>query len=231
MQLSEFNNKRSALNERLRIKNQNEVKKKEMEASYLEQLASMRVYEEALALLTSVSEENTLKTLSFIEDTINRALTLMFTGVPYQVKVRKYIRNESVPCLEVNLFEQKEEGQEIMLDFKLMSGNGISQVTSFLFTMCLISLRKLRPVVILDEVLNGFHEDAKPSIRTIINLFADNGFQFIMVEYGLLDLGKGFLVTQDRLRSSIAEEVLENDLSEYEEELLKNAGFTPQDSY
>lgn len=181
----------------LDFKQKTEVKLDGLIASLSKGKVDLSEHLEALEILSSLSEANTMKTLEFIEDTINKALSLMFENARYKVKVRRYVRAETTPCLEVNLYDVQNAGDVLALDFKLMSGNGISQLTSFLFTLCLISLKNIRPLLILDEVLNGFHEDAKPALIEIINLFADNGFQFILVEYSLLSLGETINVVQE----------------------------------
>ena len=72
----------------------------------------------------------------------------------------------------------------------LQSGTGLSQVVSFMFAICLIEIRKGRRLLILDERLNGLHKEAKRILSKVIEIFAEGGFQFIFVEYGLNNIGK-----------------------------------------
>ena len=46
----------------------------------------------------------------------------------------------------------------------------------------------------MDELLSGLHPEAKRVVTDIIKIFAEEGFQFVMVEYGVDDLGKIYLV-------------------------------------
>ncbi|MBR4315034.1 MAG: hypothetical protein IKP66_09015, partial [Lachnospiraceae bacterium] len=47
---------------------------------------------------------------------------------------------------------------------------------------------------LMDEILSGLHPEAKRIVMDIVKIFADEGFQFVMVEYGTDDVGKLYLV-------------------------------------
>ena len=51
-------------------------------------------------------------------------------------------------------------------------------------------MRKARRIVIFDEKFSGLHKEAKRVLSEIIKIFAEGGFQFIFVEYGMNDIGK-----------------------------------------
>lgn len=46
----------------------------------------------------------------------------------------------------------------------------------------------------MDELLSGLHPEAKNIIMDIVQIFADEGFQFAMVEYGVDSVGRLYLV-------------------------------------
>lgn len=46
----------------------------------------------------------------------------------------------------------------------------------------------------MDELLNGLHPEAKRIVMDIVQIFAEEGFQFVMVEYGVDDKGRIYLV-------------------------------------
>ena len=46
----------------------------------------------------------------------------------------------------------------------------------------------------MDELLNGLHPVAKNIVMDIVKIFAEEGFQFAFVEYGVDNVGKIYLV-------------------------------------
>ena len=76
------------------------------------------------------------------------------------------------------------------MDLSIQSGAGLREVISFMFTICLIEIKKGRRIFISDEKLAGLHKEAKKIVSEIIKIFAEGGFQFVLVEYALNDLGK-----------------------------------------
>ena len=73
-------------------------------------------------------------------------------------------------------------------DLTLQSGTGLRQVISFLFVLSLIEIRKGRRLLLADELLSGLHPEAKRIVTDIIQIFAEEGFQFAFVEYGVNNL-------------------------------------------
>ena len=67
-------------------------------------------------------------------------------------------------------------------------------LTFFLFVLSLIEIRKGRRLLMMDELLSGLHPEAKAIVVRIMTIFAEEGFQFVMVEYGVNELGKIYLV-------------------------------------
>lgn len=142
--------------------------------------------QDAQQVLTTVSEENTTAVLDFVTEVINRTLGEIFKGDRREIKLKKSVRSGKYVHINVDLVTS--EG--ISRSLTLQSGTGLRQIVSFLYILSLIEVRKDRRLVMMDEILSGLHSQAKGVITEIISLFADSGFQFIMVEYGIDDLGK-----------------------------------------
>lgn len=155
---------------------------------------------DAQKLLNAVSEENTVRTLDHITGVINNALTQIFHGKGRQVSLEKTLWKGRYAHLEVVL--KTSSGAVRSLD--LQTGSGVNEVISFLFTVCLIAVRGGRRLLLMDELLSGVHPTAKQVIAQLMGVFADEGFQFLMVEYGLdsldatdEDFGRLYLVTPE----------------------------------
>lgn len=157
---------------------------------------------DTLQLIATANDKASLEVLLYIQNIINQALKRMFVTGGYEISFRKSVTKGNNPMIHVELHERKANGEQIKLDFNLQTGDGVSQIVSFLFTLSLIEIRGLRPFIILDETLKGFHPAALPLVKNIISVFAKHGFQFVMVEYDL-DLGKLYHVTQTKGVSTI----------------------------
>ena len=140
----------------------------------------------AQKLLSAVSDENTEQTLAFITGMVNKALSEIFPNSPKRIQLKKKLFAGSKP--HINVILVNDEGIELELD--LQEGDGIKQIISIMYVICLIEIRKGRRLLILDERLNGLHSRAKKVLAEILKIFADGGFQFIFIEYSLDDLGK-----------------------------------------
>lgn len=136
---------------------------------------------EAQRLLSTISEENTVRTLDYITGVINNALAEIFQGEGRQVSLDKELYRGRYAHIKVHL--TTSTGAQRNLD--LQTGSGVKEVISFLFTVCLIAVRGGRRFLIMDELLSGLHADAKAIIAELMGVFTEEGFQFLMVEYGL----------------------------------------------
>lgn len=136
---------------------------------------------EAQRLLSTISEENTVRTLDYITGVINNALAEIFQGEGRQVSLDKELYRGRYAHIKVHL--TTSTGAQRNLD--LQTGSGVKEVISFLFTVCLIAVRGGRRFLIMDELLSGLHADAKAVIAELMGVFTEEGFQFLMVEYGL----------------------------------------------
>lgn len=145
---------------------------------------------DAQKLLSTVSDDNTEKTLSFITGMVNKVLAEIFKSDIPRITLIKKLYAGSRPHVLVELIN----GSGNTLDMSIQSGVGLTQVVSFMYAICLIEIRKGRRLLIMDERLNGLHKEAKRILSEVIKIFAEGGFQFIFVEYGLNKLGKMYNV-------------------------------------
>lgn len=145
---------------------------------------------EAQQLLSTVANNNTNAVLDYITGVINKALAELFPYDSRRIYLEKSLHAGQKAHIRVKL--ETSDGKE--RDLKLQSGTGLRQIISFLFVISLIEIRKGRRVLIMDELLSGLHPEAKRVVMDIVKIFAEEGFQFIMVEYGVDNVGKLYLV-------------------------------------
>lgn len=165
----------------------NLTKKRERLLSQLAESQEMYVRMiNAQKLLSSVSDDNTEQTLSFITGMVNKVLAEIFPNSIRRIQLKKKLFGGSKPHINVVLIN----GEGVELELDLQEGDGIKQIVSIMYVICLIEIRKGRRLLILDERLNGLHARAKQVLAEILKIFSEGGFQFIFVEYSLNDLGK-----------------------------------------
>ncbi len=145
---------------------------------------------EALQLLATVSDETTRQILDYITGIINKTLAELFPHDQRRIKLERSIYAGQHAHINITLTGSDGKPR----DLQLQSGTGLRQVISFLFTLSLIEVRKGRRILIADELLSGLHKEAKRIVMDIIRIFAEEGFQFIFVEYEVNDLGRIYLV-------------------------------------
>jgi len=171
---------------------------------YQERLADLNeqysVMLEAQQLLTTVSDDNTKAVLDYITGIINRALAKLFPYDPRRITIERTMYRNQYAHMNVTL--TTAEGKK--RDLQLQSGTGIRQTISFLFVLSLIEIRKGRRIVLMDELLSGLHPEAKKVILDIIKIFAGQGFQFVMVEYGVNDLEKIYMVEKPGAQATVS---------------------------
>lgn len=145
---------------------------------------------EAQQLLTTVSDANTTAVLDYITGIINKTLGELFPHDSRRIYLEKSMYQGQHAHINIKLTGTNGKTR----DLTLQSGTGLRQVISFLFVLSLIEIRKGRRLLIADELLSGLHPEAKRIVTDIISIFADEGFQFAFVEYGVNNLGKVYLV-------------------------------------
>lgn len=145
---------------------------------------------EAQQLLTTVSDANTTAVLDYITGIINKTLGELFPHDSRRIYLEKTMYQGQHAHINIKLTGTNGKTR----DLTLQSGTGLRQVISFLFVLSLIEIRKGRRLLIADELLSGLHPEAKRIVADIIRIFAEEGFEFAFVEYGVNDLGKVYLV-------------------------------------
>ena len=145
---------------------------------------------EAQQLLATVSDNNTTAVLDYITGIVNKALGELFPHDSRRIYLEKSMYRGVHAHINIKLTGSNGNTRDLVLQ----SGTGLRQVISFLFVLSMIEVRKGRRIFIMDELLSGLHPTAKRIVSDIIQIFADEGFQFVLVEYGLDSLGKLYLV-------------------------------------
>ncbi|MEC2463557.1 ATP-binding protein [Bacillus cereus] len=194
--MSQFSNEIANLRYKAQNRMELEAKIEQLREEYVKMYKKYETMLRAQQVLATLSDSNSKRVLGYIQGIINKALRTMFPNETYNIIVEKKLHSNTNTHINITLTEVTPSGEHLPLDFSLQSGDGMSQVVSFLFTLCLMKIREARPIIILDEVLKGFHPDALPIVRNIIEIFAKGGFQFVLVEYDFHELGKEYLVTK-----------------------------------
>ncbi len=145
---------------------------------------------EAGAILSTVSDDNTSMVLDYITGVVNKTLGELFPHDTRRVYLEKTMYQGKTAHINIKL--QGSNGK--LRDLTLQTGTGLRQVISFLYLLSMIEIRKGRRILLADELLNGLHPEAKRIVFEIMQIFAEEGFQFAFVEYGVNNVGKIYLV-------------------------------------
>lgn len=186
MESLQYNDLLANLKYKLASKKTLELKEQQLSEKLKEAQHTFTVMLNAQKLLSSVSDQNTERTLGFITGMVNKVISEVFPNNTKTVYLEKKLYGGTKP--HINVIVQDDEGNT--LDLNTQEGEGLCQIISIMYVICLIEIRKGRRLLILDERLNGLHSKAKAILSEVLRIFAEGGFQFIFVEYSLNDLGK-----------------------------------------
>ena len=145
---------------------------------------------EAQKLLVSISDQNTNAVLDYITGIINKTLGELFPHDSRRIYLEKTMYKGQYAQINIKLTGTNGKTR----DLQLQTGTGLRQVISFLFILSTIEIRKGRRLLLADELLSGLHPEAKRIVMDILQIFAEDGFQFAFVEYGVNDVGRIYMV-------------------------------------
>lgn len=155
----------------------------------------------AAAILGTVAEENTENVIKEITGVINKALVVLFPNDPKSVSITKAMHRDTYPHYNLEL----KTANGVIRTFK-QSGTGLGQIISFLFTACLIDARAGRKIMVMDELLNGLHPEAKKLVSALMLALSqrpNDPFQFVCVEYAM-DIGKQYEIKKGVLPNGLS---------------------------
>lgn len=146
----------------------------------------------AVAILSSVSDESVSTNYKFIEDNVNLALQRVFPDKVRQIKLSESMRG-AYPQLEFRMVTENNVIRTIKSD----SGHGIAQIVSILCLLSLIVIRGERKFVALDEMTSGMSGNTRAVLDSILWAFAEIGFQFLLVDHGYIPKGAKVYILKD----------------------------------
>lgn len=154
---------------------------KELNASITEDNKELNQIIDAGNLLTKLADSRVKKALDFIVKIINDTLIKLFPNDFKAIQVEMDAYHETYPQMRLKLITANDKVRSL----KTQEGNGVSQIVSLLYIICLIYISGYRRFVHIDEVLNGLHPDAWELIDDILKLFEEKlDFQFIITQHG-----------------------------------------------
>lgn len=174
----------------------------------------------AVAILSSISDETISMNYKFIEENINAALKLVFPDKTRIIKLSQYMRGQ-YPQLELRI--EVEDG--VIRTIKSDSGHGIAQIISILTILCLIVIKGERRFLALDEMTSGMSGNTRKLLDSILWSFADIGFQIVLVDHGYIPQGAHtYILKSDGKTGKV--------ISNYvEDEGIYNEGLRNKDRY
>ena len=139
----------------------------------------------AISILRQVSDEAVSQAYSFLESSLNSALSRMFENTTRQIKIKEYVRNKQYPQLELVL----NVGHNKTRSLKTDSGHGVAQIVSLLSILSLIVITGSRRILVMDEIISGLSVHNRKIISDILWSFTEIGFQFIVNDHGFIPEG------------------------------------------
>lgn len=179
----------------------NKKKIKELLEYNVKNKKEVNILTDVQRVLSTISDDNLSKTLDYVTDIINKALGEIFKGDTRRVKLNKELYAGKHSHINLELIT----GDGHIRDISLQAGTGLRQTISFLYTLAMIEIQGGRKLLVMDELLSGVHPKAKEVLLDLMKIFAEGGFQFVMVEYGVNDFGKMYLVEHKTGNSEVTE--------------------------
>lgn len=146
----------------------------------------------AITILNDVSDEAVKQSYEFIQDSLNAALSKIFSRSVRKIRLVETILRGQYPQLDIEL---TVEGGRVR-SLKTGSGHGLMQIVSLLCVLCLIVITNSRRLLVIDEVLSGLSATARKTISDILWTFTTIGFQFVVNEHGFVPEGANVYALQ-----------------------------------
>ena len=200
-EMSKYTEIASSIKQTLKDKANAEKKIKELINYNIESKKEVDILTDVQRVFSTISDDNLSKTLDYVTDIINKALGEIFKGDTRKVTLNKELYAGKHSHINLELVT----GDGYKRDISLQAGTGLRQTVSFLYTLAMIEIQGGRKLLVMDELLSGVHPKAKEVLLDLMKIFSEEGFQFIMVEYGVNDFGKMYLVEHTPQESIVSE--------------------------
>ena len=172
-------------NSKIRMRNNLSLRLEELRGQSRELGEELDNLVNAVALLNKISDDTVGKSYEFFKNSLNSALSRVFSKSQRQINLREYTRGGTHPQLEIEVVTEGGVTRSLKDD----SGHGISQIISLLIILSIIVITGQRRFLVLDEMLSGLSSNAAKVVSDILWAFADIGFQFVISEHGLVVKG------------------------------------------
>lgn len=155
-----------------------------------------RVLSAAKQGLHKVQEQTGVEVREFVTDVINRTIQNLFPKENLRIsivannekptKTRARKNTNSTPAMVYKRLDLEIAGSDgEPMNVAIQVGSGLQDLISFLYRVALISVSSGRKLLVSDELLHGLAVDRFKDIVGILDLFTEEGFQFIIIEHGL----------------------------------------------
>lgn len=146
---------------------------------------ALNIANNAVRILTSVSQATVYKAYSFLEESLNSSLARMFENTKRQIKLHEYTRGDRYPQLEIELIVAGGIKRSLEAD----SGHGLAQIVSIMAILCLIARTESRRLLVMDEIASGLSAHNREILAEVLWQFTEIGFQFVVNEHGFVPKG------------------------------------------
>ncbi len=131
----------------------------------------------------------------FVTDVINKAIQNLFPKENLRISIvandekptkTRARKTSSAPAMVYKRLDLEVAGADgEPMNVAIQVGSGLQDLISFLYRVALISVSSGRKLLVSDELLHGLAVDRFKDIVGILDLFTEEGFQFIIIEHGL----------------------------------------------